>query len=78
MSLKMSPEYSSVVCDGYVRYEGEEFDRSAIMQDYSNNEKKRIKKTAIRPFYFLFLHLSRVIVLGPGAEFLRFSTNWGD
>ena len=29
-----------VVCDGYVKYEEAEVDRSAIMQDFRNNEKK--------------------------------------
>ena len=27
-----------VVCDGYVKYEGAEVDRSAIMQDFRDNE----------------------------------------
>ena len=29
-----------MVCDGYVKYEEAEVDRSAIMQDFRDNEKK--------------------------------------
>ena len=39
----MSPDNSPVVCYGYVKYEKAEIDRFAIMQDFSNNEKKTIK-----------------------------------
>ena len=30
-----------MVCDGYVKYEEAEVDRSAIMQDFIDNETKR-------------------------------------
>ena len=33
---------SAVVCDGYVKYEEAEVDRSAILQDFRDNEKKKI------------------------------------
>ena len=33
---------SPVVCDGYVKYEEAEVDRSAIMQDFRDNKEKKI------------------------------------
>ena len=39
MGSKMSPKYSPVVCDGYVKYEKAAFDRLAIMQDFQDNKK---------------------------------------
>ena len=42
-----------MVCDGYVKYEEAEADRSTIMQDFRDNEKKKI----------LVWNLSRIILL---------------
>ena len=36
----MTPEIPPMVCDGYVKYEEAEVDKSAIMQDFRNNGKK--------------------------------------
>ena len=35
------------VCDGYVKYEEAEADRSAIMQDFRDDEKKTIKNSRL-------------------------------
>ena len=39
MGIKNFP----VVCDGYVKYEEGEVHRSAIMQDFRDNEGKNLK-----------------------------------
>ena len=44
---------SLVVCDGYVKYEEAEIDRSAIMQDFRNNGKKQLKMVDWRIFWIL-------------------------
>ena len=41
-----------VVCHGYVKYEESEVYRSAIMQDFQDNEKK---KADWRPFWILLV-----------------------
>ena len=38
MGIKMSPKNPPVVCDGYVKYEEAEVHRSAIMQDFRDND----------------------------------------
>ena len=38
MGIKMSPKNPPVVCGGYVKYEQAEVHRSAIMQDFRDNE----------------------------------------
>ena len=50
MGIKMLPKNSPVVCNGYVKYKGAEVDRLAIIQDFRDNEKKRIKMAAGSPF----------------------------
>ena len=41
---------SPVVCDGFVKYEEAEVDRSAIMRNFRDNEKKQIKMGDWWPF----------------------------
>ena len=55
MGIKMSPEYSPVVLDGYVKYEEAEVDILAILRNYRHNEIKRLKMVTFRPFWILFL-----------------------
>ena len=53
---------SPVVCDGYVKYDEAEVDRSAIMQDFRDNEKKIMADW--RPFWILLvINLSWGILL---------------
>ena len=40
---KCNKNYLVVSCDGYVRYERAEVLRSAIMQDFRDNEEKKLK-----------------------------------
>ena len=40
MGIKMSPKIPPVVSDGYVKYEEAGVHRSAIMQDFRDNEKE--------------------------------------
>ena len=40
MGIKMSPKQFPRVCDGYVKYEKAEVDRSAIMPVFRDNEKQ--------------------------------------
>ena len=52
-----------VVCGGYVKYEEAEVDISAIIQDFRDNEKTRLKKAASLPFWILFLQNSSWFIL---------------
>ena len=54
MGIKMSPKNLPVLSDGYVKYEEAEVHRSAIMQDFQDNEKKN-KMADRRPFWNLNL-----------------------
>ena len=70
MCSKISPENSPVICDGYVKYEEVEVDRSVIMLDYRNKEKKLLKMTTSRPFFITFLqNLSMFYIHGPVFSF---------
>ena len=40
-----------MICDGYVKYEEAEVDRSAIMQDFRDNEKKTIKNGRVAAIF---------------------------
>ena len=42
-----------MVSDGYVKYEEAEVHRSAIMQDFRDNEKKKFKWPTSGHFYFI-------------------------
>ena len=42
-SIIARPHFKIVVYDGYVKYEAAEIHRSAIMQDFRDSEKKKIK-----------------------------------
>ena len=44
-----------VVCARYVKYEEAEVGRSAIMQDFRENEKKKKKMTDWQPFWILLV-----------------------
>ena len=59
----MSPENSPVVCDGYVEYQEVKVDGSAIMQNYINNEKKRLKIIALWPFQIIFMRIFSWVIL---------------
>ena len=53
-----------VVCDGYVKYEEAEVERSAIMQDFRDNAKKQLKMADWRLFWILLVrNLSLVIIV---------------
>ena len=52
MGIKNFTTNSPVVCDGYVKYEEAEVDRSAIMQDFQDDEKKKNKWTTGGHFGF--------------------------
>ena len=55
-----------MVCDGYVKYEEAEVDRSAIMQDSRDNEKKTIKNHryhCVRPYILFHIHGSAILHL---------------
>ena len=47
MGIKMSQKNPPVVYDGYVKYEEAEIHKSAIMQDFRDNEKKNGRQLAI-------------------------------
>ena len=59
----MSPDNSPVVFDGYVVYQEVKVDGSAIMQNYINNEKKRIKVIAFWPFQIIFMWIFSWVIL---------------
>ena len=42
-----------MVCDGYVKYEEAEVDRSAILQDFRNNEKKKFNRRLVAILDFI-------------------------
>ena len=52
-----------MVCDGYVKYEGAEVLRSAIMQDFRDNEEKKFFSgkfvmgyPCVRPSILFYIH----------------------
>ena len=40
-----------MLCDGYVKYEEAEVDRSVIMQDFRDNEGRKLKIADRQPFW---------------------------
>ena len=54
MGIKMSPKIPPppVLSDGYVKYEEVEVHRSAIMQDFRDNDKKNQNGLLAAIFYF--------------------------
>ena len=53
-----------MVCDGYVKYERAEVLRSAIMQDFRDNEENKIEMADWQPFWILLVRdLSWVIIV---------------
>ena len=62
-----------MVSDGYVKYKEAEVHRSAIMQDFQDNEKK-IKEAEWRPFWILLVQdLSYVILKCEPLHFVLYS-----
>ena len=62
-----------VVCDGYVKYEEAEVDRSAIMQDFRDNEEKTIKMADWRPFWILLVRNFHELSLCETLAFVLYS-----
>ena len=61
MGIKMSPK----IPRWYVRYEEAKVDRSAILHDFRDNEKKQLRAADWRPFWILLVQkqISWVIIV---------------
>ena len=62
-----------VVYDGYVKYEEAEVHRSAIMQDFQDNEKKKLKWLTSGHFGFYWCKICHGLSLSETLHFVLYS-----
>ena len=69
-----------MVCDGHVKYEKAEVDRSAIMKHFRGDQRKKIKwptggHPCVRPYILFYIHSSAILHFFQLLEYLKITQN---